>query len=305
MPDNEKRMSAAAADLLLDAHDGDVALLYLYLCRGGSPDAESAARRLVRTRVEMEAALEKLGRMGLLPEEPAAKPTPVKPPAPTSPQPLQAAEELPDYRAEDIVRRSREDSAFSGILAEAQKVLGHTLSTPDLKRLFGIYDYLALPPEVIMVLLHHCVAAAGGRLPSMRAIEKEAYAWVRLEIVTLEQAEDYLAAEHRRQELVAQAAAALGIRGRELTNTENRYLTAWLELGFGVEAIALAADRTVTNTGALKWGYCNKIIQSWNEQGLHTVQEIEARDSRRPAAPARRPKDKRELDALLTALDQI
>jgi hypothetical protein len=49
-----------------------------------------------------------------------------------------------------------------------------------MKLLFGMYDYLALPPEVILELLNFCVDRSRekygpGRLPSMRAVEKEAY----------------------------------------------------------------------------------------------------------------------------------
>ena len=58
-------ISAAAVDRLLAAHDGDVALLWLWLSRHAQPDLESAARDLCRTRAEMEAAWEKLRRMEL------------------------------------------------------------------------------------------------------------------------------------------------------------------------------------------------------------------------------------------------
>ena len=156
------------ADALIAAHDGDVALLYIYLCRRGGGDMEQAARELCRTMNEISAAREKLQRMGLIPgqEGSAALPGPDIRPAP--------AEELPEYETEDLVRRSREDAGFSAIVAEAQKVLGHVLSSSDLKRLFGIYDYLALPPEVILMLLNHCVFISQGRRPSMRFMQQAA-----------------------------------------------------------------------------------------------------------------------------------
>ena len=86
--------------------------------------------------------------MGLLDGE-APVPTPAE-------KPLPPADELPNYTAADIV--SRGDRVFTDLVQEAQRVLGHALSTPDLKKLFGIYDYLKLPAEVIMELLHYCAA---------------------------------------------------------------------------------------------------------------------------------------------------
>lgn len=174
------------AEALIAAHDGDVALLYIYLCCRGGEDLERAARELCRTMGEISAAWEKLQRMGLLPGERAFQDRPVPAPKPAP------AEELPEYETEDLVRRSREDAGFSAIVTEAQKVLGHVISSSDLKRLFGIYDYLALPPEVILMLLNHCVSISQGRRPSMRFIEKEAYVWANREIMSLEQAEEYI-----------------------------------------------------------------------------------------------------------------
>ncbi|MEI3102136.1 MAG: DnaD domain protein [Oscillospiraceae bacterium] len=57
----------------------------------------------------------------------------------------------------------------------------------------------------------------------------------------------------------------LGMRGRELTATEQKYISSWLDMGFGEECISIAYDRTVTDTGALKWNYMNKILLSWHK----------------------------------------
>jgi len=289
-------ISPAAADRLLAAHDGDVALLYLYRLRHGAFDPEDAARDLCRTLAEIEAAGEKLARMGLS-EAPARRA-----PGPSLPIP-EPADEPPEYNARDIVERG--DPVFTAVVNEAQKVLGHALSTPDLKKLFGIYDYLRLPPEVIMMLLNYCVAASKGRLPSMRYIEKEAYVWANREILTLEQAEEYIAKSRALAEKSAKTAEVLGIRGRELTATERRYITSWLEMGFGEDLIEMAYDRTVTNTGGLKWSYLNSILKSWQEKGLFTPADVREKDGRRPRAAAKTPERPRDLDKLIRDLEKI
>lgn len=312
----ENLISQASADRLIAAHDGDVALLYIYLQRTGG-NLEGAARELCRTMGEIEAAHEKLLRMGLIGTAPLSSPAaPAEPPREERQQEtkLPPAEELPEYRAEDIVRRSKEDDAFAAIVAEAQKVLGHVLSSSDLKRLFGIYDYLALPPEVVLELLNYCVSiscslSGEGRRPSMRFIEKEAYAWVHMEIFTLEQAEEYIQKSQQRRGDIGKISDALGIRGRALTPSEQRFISSWLDMGFSLDAIELAYDRTVTNTGALKWGYMNKILQTWHEKKLHSTAEIEANDPRRKPASAAKPAAKQDkpidLDRLRAALDKM
>ncbi len=292
---NDNLISVSAADSLIAAHDGDVALLYLYICRSGSTDPEDAARALCRTLGEMEAAREKLGRMGLLEDVPT--------PGDSVQKIVPPGDEMPQYRAADIVNRC--DRVFTDIIQEAQRVLGHSLSSPDLIKLFGIYDFLKLPADVIMMLLNYCAGSSQGRLPSMRYIEKEAFTWANDGILTIEQAEAYIEARRKRGEQSAETMRLLGITGREPSSTEKRYITSWLELGYTPELIAIAGDRTVTNTGALKWGYMNKIIRNWHEKGLFTAEDVETKDRRRSGQPTKKGEPPRDLDELLSKLDKI
>ena len=283
----------SVADKLIAAHDGNVALLYIWMCRCGSFNAERAARELCLTLSEVNSAYEKLCRLELFEEKTAVK----------EPLPL-PAEELPQYTSEDIIRRSETDSGFRAVLNEAQRKLGRVLSTSDIKTLFGIYDFLALPPDVIFMLLTYCIDSfkakyGSGRLPSMRSIEKEAYSWANKEILTLEQAEEYIKNAAERRSKLGEVKSALGITGRQLTATEAKYVNSWLDMGFDCGTLAVAYDRTVTNTGALKWGYMNKIVTSWHEKGLHSIEDVEQNDTRPSAVkPANRHSGKVTNDEL-------
>ena len=283
----------SVADKLIAAHDGNVALLYIWMCRCGSFNAERAARELCLTLSEVNSAYEKLCRLELFEEKTAVK----------EPLPL-PAEELPQYTSEDIIRRSETDSGFRAVLNEAQRKLGRVLSTSDIKTLFGIYDFLALPPDVIFMLLTYCIDSfkakyGSGRLPSMRSIEKEAYSWANKEILTLEQAEEYIKKAAERRSKLGEVKSALGITGRQLTATEAKYVNSWLDMGFDCRTLAVAYARTVTNTGALKWGYMNKIVTSWHEKGLHSIEDVEQNDTRPSAVkPANRHSDKVTNDEL-------
>ena len=283
----------SVADKLIAAHDGNVALLYIWMCRCGSFNAERAARELCLTLSEVNSAYEKLCRLELFEEKTAVK----------EPLPL-PAEELPQYTSEDIIRRSETDSGFRAVLNEAQRKLGRVLSTSDIKTLFGIYDFLALPPDVIFMLLTYCIDSfkakyGSGRLPSMRSIEKEAYSWANKEILTLEQAEEYIKKAAERRSKLGEVKSALGITGRQLTATEAKYVNSWLDMGFDCGTLAVAYDRTVTNTGALKWGYMNKIVTSWHEKGLHSIEDVEQNDTRPSAVkPANRHSGKVTNDEL-------
>ena len=260
-----------AADKLLASADGTCALVYLYLLRhDGAISAARASAELRHTEREITAAVEKLAAMGLV-SVPGSQPIPLQP------------DEIPEYKAEDIVRCSATDSAFAAVVEETQRIFGHILSQPELNRLFGLYDFFGLSGEIILMLIHFCCEEFAekhgeGRVPAMRYIEKEARKWVDREIYTLDRAEDYIRAEKEKKEAVTQVKQMLQIRGRDLSTTERKYILEWLEKGFGPDALGIAYDRTVVKTGRLQWKYMNSIVENWHKKNLHTPEEIEQGD---------------------------
>lgn len=102
----------------------------------------------------------------------------------------------PQYTEEDLKREQQAgDGRFRNLVGEAQRRLGRTLSTEELKILLSLIDYLRLPTEVVGVLLYYCLERSrrrDSRAPSMRAIEKEAYRWADEGIDTLETASFYV-----------------------------------------------------------------------------------------------------------------
>ena len=297
-----KSISDQAADRLIAAHDGDVALLYLYRLRHGGLDEEAAARDLCRTLQDIRGAEEKLRRMGLTEGETPAQER-------VAPAPEEA---LPQYTKAEIAGRSRDNRALEVIYAEAAQVLGRTLGANDMRVLLGMYDYLSLPPEVILVLLHYCeeqtrLKYGEGRRPTPRFLEQEAYSWANREILTLEQAEEYIRSRRERHSDLGRIREALHLS--EFSSTQEKDVNTWLEQGFGEEAIAIAADRTVTNTGALKWNYLSRILQSWHQKGLHSPAEILEKEPPRARGkdPLPSKQDNKPVDpaALRKILEQI
>ena len=269
---------AADADRLLACADGLCALLYLHIQRNGGFSLNAAARDLKCSEADIAAAAGRLRQMGLI----------------LSPEPPLPSEDLPEYSGGDIARRMKSDSGFEAVVLETQQALGRLLSANDLRILFGIYDYFGLPADVIFVLVHHCVEtyqarAGAGRMPTLRRIEDEARFWAKNEIVTLDAADAHIKRESERSGELGRAKEALQIFGRELTGTEAKYINAWLDMGFGPDALAVAYDRTVIGTGRLTWKYMDKILQDWSSRGLFTPEQIEQLDSRRSRNPAKNP----------------
>ena len=160
-----------------------------------------------------------------------------------------------------------------------QKKLGKVLSTVDTQALLGIYSWMGLPVDVICLIITYChdecVKKYGeGRRPTMRNIENQARLWLNLGITTGELAENYLRDKERRGTRIAELARILHLSGRALSQTESRYLNAWVEAKFSDELILEAYDLTVVKTGKLSWKYMDTILKSWQTKGYSTIDEV-------------------------------
>ena len=269
------------ADALIAAGDGDAALLYLYLLRrGGKLDPEAAAREMGRSDRDMTVAARTLKRLGLLAAADDARSS------------ADSGGDPPEYRTADIVNRSMEDDTFRLLVDEVQMSLGRTLSSPDLKKLYAIYDEFSMPAEVVLLLVQYCKDESlrrygPGRTVGMMFIYRVAQEWFDQEILTYEMAEHWLRLREERRTQYGELRQELGITDRDFTRTERGYLDAWLGMGFDTDAVAIAVERTVANTGGLKWKYADTILHAWHEKGLHTREEIEQGERRPGRRPAR------------------
>lgn len=277
---------------LLAAANGDAALLYLYLRSGGDPARAEENLKMTGSRVNCAGAT--LRQLGLWqPEEKKF-----------------IAGERPNYTEADVLGAMDRDRDFRGLYGELQRLLGRNLNTEEMKIILGFVRYLALPPDVIAVLVCYCKERARQkgslRNPSLRTIEKEAYAWAERGIDTVEEAAAFIQAQNIRNSQLSRLMQMLQIRGRNLTPGEEKYARQWLEMGFEDAAIALAYDKTCLNTGGLNWAYMNKILTSWHQAGLRTVEQIKQGDRKNNQPKGASGKlGAAELEAIAKAMQEV
>lgn len=276
---------------LLSAASPDAALLYLYIHSGN--DSSRAEEELHMSASRVSCASATLRQLGLWPEERTVHIVPG---------------ERPAYSETDVLKAMDGDNSFRGLYGEVQRLLGRSLNTEELKILLGFVRYLGLPAEVIIVLVTYCKDRArrkgSSRNPSLRTIEKEAYAWAEQGIDTMEEAAAFIQAQNVRNSRIAGVMRVLQIHGRNLTAAEERYAQGWLDMGFDEETIAAAYEKTCVNTGGLSWAYMDKIMQRWHQQGLHTADAVASGDRKAPPKGATGRLGEAELDAIRKVLQE-
>ena len=283
--DESVTLTAQTVKRLLDRGDGDAALLYLALLRHhGTVQPRSLAGELRWEKSRIEAAEQALRDLRLL--APAAEEIP------------EPADEKPSYQRDDIARRLESSEEFRLLTAEVEKKLGKRLTTPDVGVLLGLNDYLGLPADVIFLLVNHCVERVTrkygeGRRPTLRQIEKEGYHWAQRGLFDQESASRYLRDWNVRRSAMSRYMQVLGLGDRRPVESEERYITDWMDKGFPPETVALAYDKTVFYKKELNWRYLNGILRRWHENGWHTEEEVRQSDSRKPSRREEKKDDSR------------
>jgi DnaD/phage-associated family protein len=274
----EVHISRDHARKLLATASGDAAMVYLFIACGNR--VEEAEQSLKMSAGRLSCAVATLRQLGLLGEE---KKT------------VTFSGERPCYSETDVLQAER-DMEFQSLVGEVQRVLGRNLNTEELKILLGFVRYLGMPVEVIAMLVCYCKERAKQRgnlrNPSLRSIEKEAYAWAERGIDSMEEAAAYIQTQNVRRSRLGRLMEVLQIRGRSLTAGEEKYALSWLDMGFDEESISMAYERTCLNTGNFNWAYMNKILVRWHEAGLHTAEQVKNGDRKPGTVQA----GKREMD---------
>lgn len=265
---------------LLSAANPDTSLLYIYLKSGNDP--AGAAEDLHMSQARLTCASATLRQLGLWQEQQKVH---------------MFSGERPTYSEQDVVLAMGDDNAFRLLSGEVQRLLGRPMNTEELKILLGFVRYLGLPTDVISVLVCYCKDRARQRgslrNPSLRTIEKEAYAWAEQGIDTMEEAAAFIQTQNVRHSRMAGLLRVLQIRGRNLTAAEERYAQQWIDMGFDDDAVSIAYERTCLNTGGLNWSYMHKILSRWHEAGFRSGAQVRAGD-RKPSE--NRKQERRELD---------
>ena len=304
MPGSILAMTDQAADRLLKLDSGDAALLYIHLLRRGT------VQGLPWPDSRLRAALDQLKSQGLAPGA-------VELPDP-APQELPP----PEYAIEDITQALGETgSPFPALCDAVERQLGKRLTATDLKALYTLYDHLALPAEVILMLTGWCVEEmerkyGPGRKPSLSTIRKEGFVWARRGVDTMERAEAHIQKLGRLRSREGEVLRLLDIPMRPLVERERTYIAAWDDMGFEDEAIRMAYEKTVMQKQSMNWSYMNGILRRWHESGLHSAAAIRAADrfprpvaaggqAVRPAPAAEEQRAREDMDRMRRLMEQM
>jgi len=158
------------------------------------------------------------------------------------------------------------------------------LEREEINRITQLITELGLSPEYIITLASYLKEkrALSGKDTKLRAgnITTKARSLVEKGIDTLEVLERHIELSQKDSRDEYEIRKILGIWGRAISKSQKEYFRKWMdEYCFGSEIIAEAYDIAALKTPNASLQYMDKVLASWHEAGLKTVEECKNYDT--------------------------
>jgi DnaD/phage-associated family protein len=177
----------------------------------------------------------------------------------------------PNYTVATL--RSFKQSEGQGLLFIAEQYFGRTLNPTEISTIYYIHDELKFSDELLDYLMQYCV---DNHKTDFRYMEKVAINWNQEGITTPKQAR---AENYKHDSDIITIMKALGMENNP-TDKEVSYINKWRgELGFTMDIILEACDRTVLATQKNRLRYCDGILKSWHESKVVSREDIARLDA--------------------------
>ncbi len=204
-------------------------------------------------------------------------------PTPTAPAAVVATDKtpraaLPTYPAEEIARIIAETKELRPTLDECQRIAGKLFSEHECAQLTALYDAYGLDGAYLMTVFMYCKNHHGKT--SVAYVVKTALGLYDEGIRSAEALDVHIAAKERLRDAEYKIRRLFGIGDRALTKPEKEYLENWInrwEMPFAV--ITRAYEITIKNIEKPRMSYVNKILSGWYENGIRSVEAVDAAEA--------------------------
>lgn len=167
----------------------------------------------------------------------------------------------------------RKDDEVREILFVTESYMGHPLSPTETNTVLYWYDGMLLSSDLIEYLVESCVDRGHRDIRYMNSV---AINWCEEGIDTKEKA---LLKMQTHSAVYHNVIDAFGIKGRNLSVSERKYIDTWQsEYGFSADIIKAACERTILTAQSPSFAYADKILTSWKEEGVMSLSDVKVVD---------------------------
>lgn len=168
------------------------------------------------------------------------------------------------------------------LLFICEQYLGKTLSASEISKILDFHDTLGFSADLIEYLVEYCVTK---RHKSIRYIESVAVSWHEAGYTTVSQAKQQTNTYNKAYFSILKA---FGISNRNPVDGEISYMNKWLkDYSFSMELITEACGRTMAAIHQPSFEYADKILSSWQKNGVKTPADLAGLDEKHRSSRSR------------------
>lgn len=176
------------------------------------------------------------------------------------------------YSAKEIGESIKGSAQMEHLFTRAEQLCGRPLKNSEQQMIMSIVDYEGLNCDVASMLIEYCYSI-GKTTP--KYIQTLAAEWNESEINTIALAEEKISKLRSYNTVETQLKRDLEFCSA-FSQNQKEFIDNWSNrMGFSVEMIELAYQMTMDSTGKASFPYMNKIIESWQQKGISTPQQVE------------------------------
>lgn len=199
-----------------------------------------------------------------------------------------------DISMDEITAKMGMDKTFSDTLKMAQLIWQKPLTQSEIKALYSFLEWYSFSYEVLLMLLEYC--AAEEKTKNIKYMEAVAESWANDGITTVKMAEKVLRKKEKERSMLKKCSQMFSL-GRAFSEKEVQYISDWANnMGMSEAMIKEAYARTTINTGKLSFQYMNKILSSWDKEGIKTLAALKESESARKVSQKPQPKTSSNYD---------
>lgn len=182
------------------------------------------------------------------------------------------------YSPESMALRMN-DAKLKAMHDTIQELLGRILSPKEISMYLSWIDDYGFSPEVVILLVEYCKAR---NKMDFRYIEKVAMGWHDSKIVTVDDAQRYIAQHEEKYNNYRLVLDFLGLKENDMMKPQEELLDKWFNTWeFSLEMVLEACKICSLRINEPNFNYIDGILSNWYKSGYKTLKDIKSQDSKK------------------------
>ena len=180
------------------------------------------------------------------------------------------------YSSKDVADIVNSQKEIKEMFSQLEIILKRNLRFSEQCGYINLVENYGFPVASVLMLVQYCEDIGKS---SIRYVESIAESWFEQDITSYRQVEAEIIKLMKLHKIENKVAKIFGLTTNP-TKKQKEYIGSWTDLGFNIDMIQLAYEKCVDQINKISFPYINKIITSWANDKIFTIDEVNIHDAK-------------------------